>query len=185
MRHYPTLADDELLKLIKSGDERAFTEIYNRYWEQLLAIGYYYTHDKVASEDIVQDVLLSLWTRRHSIEIHSLKSYLATAVKFSVFKSIAREKKRRQIREGQEFSESFSDIEEKLDAKFLQEYINGVLENFPEKTKLVFNYRRVEELSVADVAKQVDLSPKAIEYHLSKALRAFKAALEKIKILFV
>jgi RNA polymerase sigma-70 factor (family 1) len=185
MPQYSTLAEDELLKLVRSGDETAFTEIYNRYWEQLLAIGYYYTHDKLASEDIVQDVLLSLWTRKNDIEIQSLKYYLATAVKFSVFKAIARENKRREIREGQDFSEAFSDIEEKLDVKFLQEYINGVLEEFPEKTRLVFTYRRIEELTVAETAKQMDLSPKAIEYHLTKALRAFKGALKKIKVIFV
>ena len=37
------LSDQELLALLKEGSEAAFTEIYHRYWERLLAVGYQYT----------------------------------------------------------------------------------------------------------------------------------------------
>ena len=185
MRNYSTLAEDELLERLRSGDENAFTEIYNRYWEKLLAVGYYHTHDKQAAEDIVHEVMMSLWSRKKELSIQSLNAYLGTAVKFSVFKAISRDRKRRELLSVQKFPGYISDTEDKLDAKFLQEYLHGATQELPEKAKLVFIFSRNEELSIQDIAQRMDLSPKAVEYHMTKALRALKEKLQKIKSLFV
>lgn len=185
MLDYTNITDDQLVNFLRSGDESAFTEIYNRYWEKLLAIGFYYTHDKQSAEDIVHNVMMSLWFRKTQVEIHSLQAYLATAVKFAVFKAIARDKKRRDILAGN-LSDPYSmDIEDKLEARFLQEYLHGTVESLPEKTKLIFNYSRVNELSTIEIAKKMDLSPKAVEYHITKALRSLRNAFLKIKSFFI
>ena len=185
MRNYSTLTEEELLKRLVSGDENAFTEIYNRYWEKLLAVGYYYMHDKQAAEDIVHEVMISLWSRKKDLRIQSLKAYLGTAVKFSVFKAIMRDKKRRELLSSQKFPEHLSDIEDKLDAKFLEEYFHGAVQQLPEKAKLVFSFSRDQQLSIADIAHKMDLSPKAVEYHMTKALKALKEKLQKIKSFFI
>lgn len=75
------LSDNELLDLLRSGDKSAFIEIYNRYWERLLAIAYNHTKDKSMAEEIVQQVFISLWDRRQMVAIESIGGYLATAVK--------------------------------------------------------------------------------------------------------
>ena len=185
MPEYTTLSEEQLIRRLRSGDENAFSEIYNRYWEKLLAIGYYYTKDKQAAEDIVHDVLLGLWTRKADIYIQSLQAYLGTAVKFSVFKAIARDRRRRDFLHKSASDFYVTDIEDKLDARFLQEYLHGAVEDLPEKTRLVFTYSRQEELSVAEISKKMDLSPKAVEYHMTKALRALRNFIQKIKMIFI
>lgn len=185
MNAYSTYTDEELVNEIHAGNTDAFTEAYNRYWEQLIALGFYYTHSKPASEDIVHEVFSSLWIRRTEVVIHSLKAYLATAVKFAVFKAIARDKRRRDLERGLPILTYTSELEEKLDARFLQDYLIGVVEELPDKTRLIFTYSRTEALSVKEIATQMDLSPKAVEYHLTKALRTLREAVQKIKCLFV
>jgi RNA polymerase sigma-70 factor (family 1) len=185
MQNYSTLTEEDLIKRLQAGSEDAFTEIYNRYWEKLLAIGFYYVQDKQTAEDVVHEVMMSLWLRKRELKIHSLQAYLATAVKFAIFKSIARNKRRREITEGLNFAGHLSDIEEKLDTKFLKDYMHGVIEELPEKARLVFNYSRVEELSITEIAGKMDLSPKAVEYHMTKALRALREMLKKIKSFFI
>jgi RNA polymerase sigma-70 factor (family 1) len=185
MSAYSSHPDDELVRLLKKGDTAAFTEAYNRYWEQLLALGYYYTHHKQAAEDIVHEVFTSLWARRAELPIQSLKAYLATAVKFAVFKAIARDKRRRELQQGLYAPAYTTEVEEKLDARFLQDYLHGMVEQLPDKARLVFTYSRAEELSVKEIATKMELSPKAVEYHLTKALRALKEAVQKIKYFFV
>ena len=180
-----TIPDELLVSRLRTGDETAFTEIYHRYWEKLLAIAFFYTKDKQAAEDIVHEVMLSLWSRRSELNIQSLPAYLATAVKFAVFKSIARDRKRRDLLAGAPVQSSQADVEEKLDARFLEEYLQGTLEQLPEKARLVFMYSRTNELSVSEIAQKMDLSPKAVEYHMTKALRALRNTLRKIKLLFV
>lgn len=185
MPEYTTLPEDQLIHRLRSGDERAFTEIYNRYWEKLLAIGYYHTQNKQAAEDIVHEVMISLWTRKDDVEIQSLQAYLGTAVKFAVFKAIARDRRRRDLLSKTEKDLYTADIEDKLDARFLQEYLHGAVENLPGKARLVFNYSRGEELSISEISKKMDLSPKAVEYHMTKALRALRNRLTKIKSLLI
>jgi len=185
MRNYSSASEAELVSRLQSSDEHAFKEIYNRYWEKLLAIGYYHTQNRQAAEDIVHEVMMSLWIRRAEVHIRSLNPYLGTAVKFAVFKSILRGKKIQRILDEKENTTSNTDIEQQLDAKFLEEYLKGVIEQLPEKAKLIFHYSRNEELSVKAIAGKLDLSPKAVEYHITKALKALREGLRKIKFFFI
>ena len=185
MPAYNSYSDDDLLHMLQKADEKAFTEIYNRYWEKLLAIGYFHLRNKQAAEDIVHEVMMSLWTRKTELNIQSLSSYLAAAVRFSVFKSIIRDKRRRELLQEQTRPEATTETLEKLDALFLREQLRGVIEQLPEKPKLVFTYSRDEDLTVNQIAKKMDLSPKAVEYHITKVLRTLRETVKKIKILFI
>lgn len=185
MPEYTSIPDDQLVSRLRSGDEFAFTEIYNRYWEKLLAIGHYHTRDKQSAEDIVHEVMISLWSRKMDLEITSLQAYLATAVKFAVFKAITRDKRRRDLLNEAPGDKYSPDIEDKLEARFLQEYLQGAVEALPEKAKLVFTYSRTDELTISEIAKKMDLSPKAVEYHMTKALRALRNTLRKVKSFFI
>lgn len=186
MAIYSNLSDADLLLLIRDGQEAAFTEIYNRYWERLVATGYYYTRSKETAEEIVNDVLMGIWLRRASLEINSLPAYLGTAVKFSVFKAMARIKRRNQVISGQLSDEpeaaAHNDTEQKLDALFMDEWLRGIVEQLPEKARLVFVYSRDEALSVKEIAGKMDLSPKSVEYHMTKALKAIRDSIRKMSI---
>jgi len=190
MAIYSNLSDADLLLLITDGKEAAFTEIYNRYWERLVATGYYYTRSKEVAEEIVNDVLMGLWLRRASLAIHSLPAYLGTAVKFAVFKAIARNKKRNQVlghplpleTETEAEAAAHNDTQQQLDAIFMDEWVRGIVEQLPEKARLVFVYSRDEALSVKEIAGKMDLSPKSVEYHLTKALKAIRDSIRKLSI---
>ena len=181
MAIYSNLDDNDLLLLVKQGQEAAFTEIYHRYWERLVATGYYYTRTKQAAEEIVNDVLMGLWLRRESLVIRSLSAYLGTAVKFSVFKAMARKKRREEILAGHATcDESHNETEQQLDARFLEEYVQGIVDQLPEKARLVFTYSREEDLSVREIAGKMNLSPKSVEYHMTKALKTIRDSIRKI-----
>ena len=186
MAIYSNLSDADLLLLIIDGQEAAFTEIYNRYWERLVATGYYYTRSKEAAEEIVNDVLMGLWVRRADLAIHSLSAYLGTAVKFAVFKAIARNKKRKDVLGGQLAGEAeaaaHNDTEQQLDVLFMDEWLRGIVEQLPEKARLVFVYSRDEALSVKEIAGKMDLSPTSVEYHMTKALKTIRDSLRKMSV---
>ena len=185
MPAYNSYSDDDLLERLRTADEKAFTEIYNRYWEKLLAIGYYHLRNKQAAEDMVHEVMMSLWARKADLSIQSPSAYLATAARFAVFKAIARDKRRRELLQQLAMPEVTNETLEKLDALFLREQIHKRIEQLPEKAKLVFAYSRDEELTVNQIAEKIDLSPKAVEYHITKALGSLRDAVKKIKLLFV
>jgi len=181
---YSQLEDKELLLLMQKGQEPAFTEIYNRYWERLVAIGYYYTRTKQAAEEIVNDVFIGLWLRRETVEIRSLSAYLGTAVKFAVFKAIARQKRRDEIMARHSREEGHNETEQQLDALFLKNFLEGVIEQLPEKARLAFKYSREEDLSIREIAGRMELSPKSVEYHMTRALKAIRDSMRKMTIFF-
>jgi RNA polymerase sigma-70 factor (family 1) len=172
------LSEKDLVAAMVAGKEDAFTEIYNRYWERLLSIAFNLTRSQVQAEEVTQEVFISLWDRRGDVEIGSLGAYLATAVKFSVFKSIVRQRRRQEILKENYTTVLFDNTEDKIYTRFLKEYIDGVVETLPEKCRLVFQYSRREGLSVSEVAKRLDISPKTAEAHLTKALKVIRLSLK-------
>ena len=86
------LDDNDLTNLLKDGDESAFTEIYNRYWDKLYFIAYKLLKDTASAEEIVQEVFLSLWKKRDTLIIQSLPQYLAAMARYAVYRHCAKEK---------------------------------------------------------------------------------------------
>lgn len=177
--------DNELLELFTTGNDAAFTEIYNRYWKKLIALGFSYTKDKFAAEEIVQEVFVSLWNRRDVVKIDTLSSYLATAIKFSVFKNIYTKNRREKLLERMPGS-SLAEIPEDLfHAKFLEEYVNGLVEQLPEKCRMVYQYSRQKGLSPQEIADEMNIAKKTVEAHLTKALKMLRLNLKEIMVLLV
>jgi hypothetical protein len=88
-------------------------------------------------------VFVSRWKRHADLTLADhLDRYLATAVKFAVHKEYYRKKKRQaSLLERLSFEEEHQ-IEDFINARFLQQYINGILEQLPEKCRLVYRYSR-------------------------------------------
>jgi RNA polymerase sigma-70 factor (ECF subfamily) len=173
------LSDNELIRLLITGRQDAFTEIYNRYWEKLFAIAYNLTKNQVQAEEITQEVFISLWDRKGDIQIDTLNGYLATAIKFSVFKHIGRQRRRLQIVKDHYSKWSVDDEEEKIYARFLKEYVEGIVEHLPEKCRLVFEYSRRDGLTIPEIAEKMSISPKTAEAHLTKALKTIRLNLKQ------
>jgi RNA polymerase sigma-70 factor (family 1) len=178
MVNYNLYTDHELTSLLKGDDHAAFTEIYKRYWKKMLLIAWNHSNDNSASKDIVHEVFISLWERRNLVEVLNLAAFLATAVKFSIYKYYQRESRRTELsRLNYEFNELTHD-EEKLDALFLQEYINGIVEEMPERCRLVFRYSREMGMKNNEIAVKIQVTEKAVEANLTRALKIIRAELK-------
>jgi DNA-directed RNA polymerase specialized sigma24 family protein len=77
--HKPS--DSELLEAIRQGNEAAFSELFKRYWKKLHNLAYDRLRSDQATKEIVQELFVSLWTKRESLSITHLQSYLYAAVK--------------------------------------------------------------------------------------------------------
>ena len=179
MTRYQQQTDADLIMSLREGNGDAFTEIYNRYWKQLLAIAYHHCRDKTMAEEIVQEVFIGLWNRRNELYIDNVNAYLATAVRLSVFKQYVRQKRRDEIKEQAAGPIITTWDEEKIYTKFLQQHINGIVEVLPEKCRLVFKLSRDEGLSIPEVAQRMGIAEKTAEAHLTKALKVLKLKLNR------
>ncbi|MBC7760180.1 MAG: sigma-70 family RNA polymerase sigma factor [Phormidesmis sp. FL-bin-119] len=183
--NYKSSSVKELLVYLKEGSQGAFTEIYNRYWKHMLAIAYTFSNDKSVSQDIVQEIFAKLWARQAELNIEYLNTYLGSAVRFSVFKLIYKKKRRLQI-ESQNVLEELSTLtEEQIDTRFIQEYINKVVEDLPENCRMVFNYSRKSGLSTTEISMELGISKKTVEGYLTKGLKIIRLNLRNAMNLFL
>lgn len=163
---------NDLLRRLKEGDEAAFSIIYDYYWDKLYFVSYQKLESANAAEEIVQEVFLTLWEKRKQLKIDSLSTYLAAMARYSVYRYLAREKAR-QSREvsfasKQGISRSLSDT---VSDKFILEKILELSNQLPERCRLVFQYNKIEDLSIKEVSEHLNISPKTAEAHLTKALK--------------
>lgn len=92
------MSDNELLLRIREDDHSSFDLLFDRYWEPLYRAALARIDDDFVAQDIVQELFIKLWERRHTINIKlTLENYLLSAVRFGVI-SHFRSKKVNEIR---------------------------------------------------------------------------------------
>ena len=74
-------SDDELLSAIRQDDEKAFAELFERYWKQVHAMAYARVLSMDATQEIVKNVFISLWDQRATLSTSHLPSYLNAETK--------------------------------------------------------------------------------------------------------
>ncbi|UYQ92514.1 sigma-70 family RNA polymerase sigma factor [Chitinophaga horti] len=171
------LGDSDLLGLVREDDGRAFTEIYERYWDRLYATAWHHLKDATAAEEVVQDVFVTIWQKRHTLIIEELSKYLAAMVRYGVYRYLAREQQRRTLHDNAAIKPGVDAYE--LEHKLLLEMVNKLSGELPEKCRIVFRATKLHDQSLGDVARQLNISPKTAEAHLTKALRLIRMNLGK------
>lgn len=71
--------DPELILLLKKGEESAFEEIYERYWEKMASCAYKLTKSERHVYDLLSDVFISLWRNRERLGNIVLEDFLVQA----------------------------------------------------------------------------------------------------------
>ncbi|MCH7411391.1 RNA polymerase sigma-70 factor [Belliella sp. DSM 111904] len=178
---YSLLQDEELVDhLVQGEDEKAFREIYNRYWKQIFLQAYRKTGDRETAEGLTQDLFMSLWDRRNLIGIQHLSGWLNQSIRYAIinfYKSqLVKEKYKQFAKNHFNTSESSTDHLARLNE--LSESISQALDSLPEKTRIVFKMSREENKSVKEIASLLDLSEKAVEYHISQSLKKLRVYLK-------
>lgn len=175
MRNVNLLNDNELALLLQQGNSIAFTEIYNRYWDKLYFIAHKLLKDADTAEEIVQEVFLILWKKKETLTIHSLTQYLAAMTRYAVYRYLARDKQNKVQEQaiGVLNAEYVSEID--VDNKMLLEFILKLSDKLPGKCRLVFQYNKLQDRPLAEVAESLNISQKTAEGHLTKALRVIRA----------
>lgn len=174
--------DDQLVSALRAGDREAFAEIYNRYWSLLYRLAYQKLRSRETAEELVQDLFVSIWTKRNQSTIRELRPYLLTALRFSIINHIE------SLRVHERFVtyyESFlnqTDTEptDELALQDLTDAVERSLQALPEKSQQVFRMSRFEYLTIPEIAQRLDLSEKAVEYHLTRSLKVVRENLRDL-----
>ena len=67
MSNHALYNEKELISLVASGDENAFTVLIRHYSDRIYSIAFKLTNSAVLTEEIVQDVFLAVWLKRSDL----------------------------------------------------------------------------------------------------------------------
>ncbi|MBE8721974.1 RNA polymerase sigma-70 factor [Sphingobacterium pedocola] len=189
MTAYINKSDQELVELLYQGDEGAFTAIYDRYWKKLFIIASNRLSELEEAEEIVQDIFVSLWIRRHRLNLTStLSRYLAVSVKYRVFTAINKSYTQKQYLDmvlALDASQIDDSTQELLAFEELQRELESYVSDLPEKCQLVFRMSREQGYSQKQIAAQLQISEKTVEAHLGKAFKTLRTKLSSFVTLLL
>ncbi|WP_019987319.1 RNA polymerase sigma-70 factor [Rudanella lutea] len=166
----------QLLAALTNHDRLALAELYERYWYGLYRVAFQKTNSHEVAEELVQDLFVDLWQGRATLAVQQVEAYLFTALRYAVIDHIRRQvqRERFQFHQQQQMGQADTATEELLNYQDLIALIEEELQKMPEKTGQIFRLSRYEDQSIPVIAQSLDLSEKAVEYHLNKALKALR-----------
>ncbi|WP_437921251.1 RNA polymerase sigma-70 factor [Sphingobacterium sp. LRF_L2] len=163
--------------LTLSINESTFTEVYNTSWEKVFTICYSHTDDVEVAKELVQDIFKSLWERRETLQINScLERYVLRAAKLKVFEHIRNKQLRAEhLKVVAKGSIKESNItEDTIMHRALSETVEHIVGKLPTHCQRIFRMSHEKGMTNKEIANQLFVSERTVEYHLANALKQLK-----------
>ena len=176
----------------RTNDLSLFRELFNIYFKMLTTYAYRFVNDWQTAEDITQDVFMSLWEKKESIDFDDpIKPYLYRAVYNRSINYLNSALMQKRI-EGAETIDELINREilsynqhDTLLLKEITDEINLFVDTLPSQCRTVYKLSRERNLRTKEIAARLGVSEKTVEKHLSKALSEIRNHLVRLDILSI
>lgn len=168
------LYDQELvLQQVAAGDDQAFAKLVKLKWNNIYAQALTYIKSTHHAEDIVQEIFIKIWEKRHSLdEIDNFDSYLFIIARNYIISELR--KKIAVPLPGENVPETFEEEARQPDRvlsnKQLNELIAKGIQMLPQQQKQAFKLSRDHGLSHEEIAEHMELSKETVKKHICRAL---------------
>jgi RNA polymerase sigma-70 factor (ECF subfamily) len=179
-----TLLSDQdhiFLTGLTRGDREVFRQLFDRYHNILYTLSFRMLRDSDKAKDVVQDVFIKLWNNREKIAVtQSLEAYLKRSVVNTTLNVIENDKRHSFLSLFNPSNVSAVDLHKNTtidDAAELERSIDQAIVALPTRTRAVFVLVRLEQMSYDQVSESLQISNKAVEKEMMKALRLLRTQL--------
>lgn len=174
--------EKNILKKLKESDPKSFEILFNTYHKKIFSFVNSLINDRSESENIVQDVFVSIWETRHKLNIEIPFNFLVYRIAKNKSLNYLRKKLNKQhyirylIRDQPLFQYS-TDIQ--IDFKELEYYFNKYINELPERRKEIFLCSLNEGLSYKEIAQKLKLSENTVDSQIRNALKSIRDKIAK------
>lgn len=169
-------------------DIKEFEAIFRELFVPLCRYAHTYLSDQDSSREVVHDVFVQVWERHEKLHLDiPLKSYLYTSVRNRSLNYLRDRSKFHNTKDSDydEIVMGSTDEVDFLEVEELEQKIQLVLQDLPEKCAEIFRMNRFEGLRYKEIADQLKISVKTVEAQMSKALRILRENLREYLYLLI
>ncbi|RIH64638.1 RNA polymerase sigma-70 factor [Mariniphaga sediminis] len=165
-----------------------FNEIYTSFYRKSFLFVKSYVHDDMVAEDIVSDSLIKIWEKMKQEETGPIAPLLFTILKNASLDHLKHEAVKHNAHRHisnyftRELEIRISTLQscnpEEVFSSEVKQIVRDTLSSLPEKTRQVFEMSRFEGKPYKEIAADLGISVKGIEYHISRAVGELRVALK-------
>ena len=177
------VTEEQLVKDLQAGKTETFEQLANLYQKKIYAISFNLTRNETDSQDVTQEVLLTLFRKGHTFQGKSAFSSWVYRITLNASYMKLRSRKKDPNISIDELLPSFNssgfqqekiqdwseNTESLLFDNETREVIQKAVDSLPEKEKVVFILRDVEGLSTEKVSNILELTIPAVKSRLHRA----------------
>jgi RNA polymerase sigma-70 factor (ECF subfamily) len=169
--------------LVEEMSIELFEVIFRQYAKPLFYYAAKFVGDDQA-KDIVQDAFAKLWTDKSLNITKSLNALLFTTIRNRCLQQLEKQKVRNKYVEStrlvlqMEELQFYMDERSSLIEQELEDKLNEVLNRLPDRCREIFKLSRFENKKNREIAEELDISVKAVEKQISKALATIRTEMK-------
>lgn len=175
--------ESQLIEQTRGGDREAFRVLFETYQPILFRNVLYTLQDVDEAHDVVQDTFVRVWNRRTSLQPHLPVLGYLFRISRNLVLDLAKHKNVQRRLESDippALRASENDPVESLHLSMLEERIAQIVRTkLPAKCREVFLLSRVEEMSNAEISRQIGISVKTVENQITRGLRILRRHLRR------
>lgn len=160
-------------------DLEGFEQLFDAHCDELKHYIYYRSGDAQVAEDIVQDAFLKVWEIRATVKLETARALLYTIASNLYANRFKRQKLKFRFEQTILDDRTFESPEFELEVKEFDKKLQQVLAGMNEKSRLVFLMNRIDQMTYNEIAKNLDISVKAVEKRMKKALEYLHDKIEQ------
>ncbi len=159
-------------------NDEIFSKVFNTYAKELKNFLFFKFKDLESAEDVMQDAFVKLWEKCAEVRFETVKSYLFT-IGNNLFLNIL---KHEEIVKKNNYRHSKSITNESPEFLIIEkeylERIETAIAGLTVKQREVFLMNRIEGLKYREIAEKLNISQKAVEKRMHKALQEMKKVVD-------
>lgn len=175
------IENERFRKILYAYPTKAIEILYNLHGKSLLSLAKKWTQNQEAAEDIVQETFLYVWTNNQRLAKHherSIEHYLVKIVKNKAITLYKQSKKRDSEQMEWMYDHMNSTYQNTAENNLIEreiiKEIRLAIDAFPKRERQCLLMKIESELTTAQIASELGVSPKAVERSLTSARKRLR-----------
>lgn len=182
MPSIPTYNEAHLLQRLAVGEQDAFRQVFEQYWDQVYAVGLKISKSPELAKDLAQETFMKLWHQRAQLNaVTNFRAYLNV-----LSRNLAIDHLRKKVFTADNedyllnyFHEDTAMLTGDAEYKELEQILSEAVNQLPPQMQQVFRLSRFEGLSHAEIAARMNITLVTSKSYMVRALAAIRKHLSR------